>query len=188
MALGTARQMHWSEQEYLFLEAQSAIRHEYLGGEVFAMAGARPEHNDIAAAITGALVLLLRGRRCRAFSSDQRIYVRATGLYTYPDGGVKCGPGTIHNDGMSLLDPVLLVEVLSESTRDYDRGAKLEHYKAIPALRHVLLVESTARRVEHHHRLEGGPWTLTTVTDGAVDLAALGGSIPLDEIYLPDDR
>lgn len=186
MVLGTARQMHWSEQEYLLLEERSAVRHEYLDGEVFAMAGARPEHNDIAAAITGALVLLLRGRRCRAFSSDQRIHVRATGLYTHPDGGVKCGRGTIHHDGMSLLDPVLLVEVLSESTRDYDRGAKLEHYKAIPSLRHVLLVESTARRVEHHHRPEGGAWTLTALTDGAISLDELGGSIPLDDVYLPD--
>ncbi len=188
MVLGTARQMHWSEPEYLHLEARSAIRHEFLDGEVFAMAGAKPEHNDIAAAITGALVLLLRGRRCRAFSSDQRIHVRATGLYTYPDGGVKCGRGEIHSDGMSLLDPVLLVEVLSESTRDYDRGAKLEHYKAIPSLRHVLLVESTSRRVEHHHRPEGGAWTVTTLTDGAIRLDDLGGSIPLDDVYLPEDR
>ncbi|MFO0610048.1 MAG: Uma2 family endonuclease [Polyangiales bacterium] len=188
MAHGAARQMHWSEREYLQMEDRSAIKHEYLDGEVFAMAGAKPEHNDIAAALTVALGVMVRGRGCRAFNSDQRIHVPATGLYTYPDGGIKCGGGRIHADGMSLLDPVLLFEVLSESTRDYDRGAKLDHYKGIPTLRHVLLVDSAARHIEHHHRSAGGEWELATHLDGSIDLHDLGGLVALDEIYLTDAR
>lgn len=138
------------------MEAASPIKHEFLDGEVFAMAGAKPDHNQTASAALVALGPLLRGGRCRAFSSDQRIFIVETGLYTYADGGVACGRWQIHADGMCLLNPALVFEVLSPSTRDYDRGAKLEHYRRIPSLRHVLLIDQPDRCVEHHRRREGG--------------------------------
>ncbi len=177
--------MHWSEREYLAMEARSPIKHEFLDGEVFAMAGATPEHNDVAAAATVALGVMVRGRMCRVFNSDQRIYVPATGLYTWPDGGIKCG-GTLHSDRMSLVDPVLLFEVLSDSTRDYDRGVKLEHYRSIASLRHVRVFESASRCVEHHRRGADGAWSCTTHTQGSLALDDLGGALALDDVYLVD--
>jgi Uma2 family endonuclease len=186
MSPSKARLMHWSEQDYLTMEAESPIKHEFLNGEVFAMAGAKPGHNQVAASALVALGVLLRGRGCRVFNSDQRIYVVETGLYTYPDGGVACGKWQVHTDGMCLLNPTLLYEVLSNSTRDYDRGAKVEHYRQIPSLRHVLLIDQPDRRVEHHRRADDGSWTLGTMLDGALQLPDLGGVISLDEIYLPD--
>jgi len=181
----TARRMHWTAQEYTAMEAASPIKHEFLDGEVFAMAGAKPDHNQTASAALVALGLLLRGGRCRAFNSDQRIFIVETGLYTYADGGVACGRWQIHADGMCLLNPALVFEVLSPSTRDYDRGAKLEHYRRIPSLRHVLLIDQPDRCVEHHRRREGGPWTTAVAREGALDLTDLGGEVALDEIYLP---
>lgn len=179
--------MHWIEADYLAMESASPIKHEFFDGEVFAMAGAKPEHNRIATSTLVALGLLLRGGRCRAFNSDQRIYVAETGLYTYADGGVACGRWQIHTDGMSLLNPTLLFEVLSPSTRDYDRGAKLEHYRQIASLHHVLIIEQPDRCIEHHRRDHDGAWERTTHDVGTVDLRDLGGVLALGDVYLPDE-
>ena len=183
----TARKMHWTAPEYTAMEAVGPVKHEFLDGEVFAMAGATPDHNRVAAAALVALGVMLRGGRCRVFNSDQRIFIEETGLYTYADGGVACGRWQIHADGMCLLNPVLLFEVLSPSTCDYDRDAKLEHYRCIPSLRHVILIDQPARCVEHHHRREGEPWANTTAREGSLDLADLGGTLALDEVYLPSE-
>jgi len=177
--------MHCTEADYLLLEGQSATRHEFFDGEIFAMAGAKPVHNQRAAALLGALVALVRGGTCRAFHSDQRIHVLATGLSTYADGGVACGPWQVHTDGMALLNPVLLYEVTSPSTADYDRGAKFDHYRQIASLRHVLLVDEPTRSIEHHRRSEDGAWRRVVVREGRVVLPELGGAIDLDEVFLP---
>ncbi len=191
MRVAPAREMHWTEDEYLRMEADSAIKHEFYGGEIYAMAGARLRHNVIAANAVGALVALLRGGACFTFNSDQRILVRSPGkFYTYADGGVVCGESRVSDkDGMSLENPALLFEVLSPSTRDYDRGAKLFLYQQIPSLSDVLLIDQPARLVERHHR---GPlgWTAEAYGEGAI--AVLGGRLSLDDIYrlppgLPDD-
>ena len=187
MTIGAARQLHWTEAEYLAFENDSATKHEYLHGEIFAMAGAKPSHNQIANNTSGALHQVLRGRRCRGFNSDQRIYIPQSGLYTYADGGAACGRWQIHTDGMCLLNPVLLFEVLSPATRDYDRGAKRDHYQQIPTLRHLLLIDQPTRLVEHYHRDAGGSWSVIRLQDGAVNLPDLGGLLALDEIYLTDD-
>jgi Uma2 family endonuclease len=184
--MSSARRLHWTEEDYLLLEAQSPTRHEFVDGEIFAMAGAKPGHNQTTAAVLGALVALVRGGQCRAFTSDQRIFVPTTGLYTYADGGVACGKWQIHSDGMALLNPVLLYEVLSPSTEDYDRGAKLDHYRQIVSLRHVLLIEQPSRCVTHHHRDDDGAWATHVFQSGSVDLSDLGGTVALDEIYLPE--
>lgn len=177
------RKLHWTTQDYFSLEANSNEKHEYLDGEIYAMGGARGSHNLVATNVTTALGNLLRGRRCKPFGSDLRIHVPATGLYTYPDGGVACDPWEYHaSDEMSLINPVLLLEVFSTSTADYDRGAKLEHYKSIPSLREVLLVAQLERKVEHHRRLEGDRWGAATFTDGVIELA-LGGCVAFADIY-----
>ncbi len=177
------RRLHWTTQDYFDLEANSNEKHEYLDGEIFAMGGARGSHNMVAGNVMTALGQLLRGSPCKPITSDQRIHIPATGLYTYPDGGVACGYWEFHpSDGMSLINPVLLYEVLSASTRDYDRGAKLEHYKTIPTLREVLLVDQPERRVEHHRRIEDDRWVVAAFTEGFIELA-LGVSLPMTEMY-----
>ena len=124
--------MHYGYDEYLAHEEACNTKNEYLDGQIYAMAGASPAHNRLASAVTGLLVpQLLRGR-CRTYSSDQRVRVRATGLATYPDVTVICGPVELDPDDPrqhTALNPALLVEVLSSSTEEYDRGEKFEHYK-----------------------------------------------------------
>lgn len=177
------RRLHWTTKDYFDLEAHSHEKHEFLDGEIFAMGGARGSHNLVAGNVLGALGAFLRGKRCKLFTSDQRIHIPATGLYTYPEGGVACNPWEYHaSDEMSLVNPVLLLEVHSASTRDYDRGAKLEHYKTIPSLREVLLVDQPERRVEHHRRVEADRWATAAFTDGVIELA-LGLNLPLADIY-----
>lgn len=187
MSPSAARRMHWSESEYLAMESESPIKHEFQDGEVFAMAGARPSHNVLASGALGALVALVRGGKCRVFNSDQRIYIPATGLYTYADGGVAWGRWDLHADGLCLRNPVLLVEVLSPSTRDYDRGAKMDHYCQLASLRHVLLIDDPERLVEHHRRGDDGAWSKTELRVGNIDLADLGGSLALDDVYLASE-
>ncbi len=177
------RRLRWTPAEYFDFEAHSLDKHEFLDGEIFAMAGARSSHNLVAGNTLTALGVSLRGRPCKTFTSDERIHIPSTGLYTYPDGGVACGKWQIHPaDGMSLLNPVLLFEVLSTSTAEYDRGAKLDHYKAIPSLREVLLIAQPERRVEHHRRIDGDRWLSAAFTAGTIELA-LGTTLDLTDLY-----
>ncbi|MBY0503735.1 MAG: Uma2 family endonuclease [Bryobacteraceae bacterium] len=181
------RRMLWSEAEYLAFESDSPTKHEFFSGEVFAMAGASPQHNLLAGNAALAIGMLVRGRGCKTFNSDQRIYIPATGLYTYADGGVACGKWEIHTDGMCLLNPVLLFEILSPSTRDYDRGAKREHYQQIPTLRHLLLIDQSQRHVRHDFRGPEGAWEVREFTGGAVRLADFPGELALDDLYGLDE-
>ena len=182
--MSAPRRLRWTPAEYFDFEAHSLDKHEFLDGEIFAMAGARSSHNLVATNTLGFFVASLRGRPCKPFNSDQRIHISRTGLYTYPDGGVACGDWQLHPaDDMSLLNPVLLFEVLSLATADYDRGAKLEHYQAIPSLQEVLLIDQPERRIEHHRR-DGDRWLAATFTDGLIELA-LGVNLPLAELYDP---
>jgi Uma2 family endonuclease len=179
--------MHWTEADYLAFENASATKHEYLDGEIFALAGSQPLHNRIASNTLIALGTLARGRRCGTFNSDQRIYVPSTGLYTYADGAIVCSPWEIHSDGMCLLNPMLLFEVLSPSTRDYDGGAKREHYQQIPSLRHLLLIDQPACVVRHHWRSPGGEWE-TRESDGVgIPLAEFEGMLALADVYLLEE-
>jgi hypothetical protein len=117
----------------------------------------------------------------------RRDIVPQTGLYTYAEGGVACGRWQIHTDGMCLLNPVLLFEVLSPATKDYDRGVKREHYQEIPSLRHLLIIDQPTHLIEHYHREPDGPWTVIALHEGTIHLPDLGGMLILDEIYLTDE-
>lgn len=153
--------------EYLDLEVSSQEKHEFLGGQVFQMAGGTPEHGPVAMAVARDLGNALAGRPCRVFSSDVRVRIRATGLTTYPDLSVVCG--TLEKDDVdpqALVNPVLIVEVLSPATEAYDRGAKASHYRQIPALQELMLVSLGEQRVEVHRRTERGTWELTEVRAG----------------------
>ncbi|RYX81750.1 Uma2 family endonuclease [bacterium] len=182
------RQQHalFTEQEYWFNEEGSTNRHEYYRGEVFAMAGATPRHNDIAGNIYASLLNQLRGKPCRARISDQRIKVEATTLQTYPDVVVVCPPFRFESGNkITLLDATVIVEVLSDSTRQYDRNNKFENYKQLPSLRHYLLVETNGVSIEHRIRLENGDWETHTFTsvDDTVNLEAIACSLSVIAIY-----
>ena len=174
-----------TEDEYLARERLSETKNEYINGHVVAMAGASTRHTLLAGNVIAALSLRLRGKPCMALPSDQRVHVSGTGLYTYPDVTVLCAPPRYApKDSMSLQNPTVLVEVLSESTEAYDRGAKFAHYRRLPSLQEYLLVWQAERHVEHYRRIEEMQWLLTErIGDGAITLPSLGVELPLAEIY-----
>lgn len=147
-------------QDYLDIERGSTVKHEYYNGEVFAMAGAKPDHNIITANLSLLIGMGLKARGCRIFPSDQRVHVEKNNFFTYPDLSIVCGKAQISgSDEMHLINPVAIVEVMSPSTRNYDRGEKFELYKGIETLQEYLLIDSTSLRVEHFVKDEAGAWT-----------------------------
>lgn len=173
-------------EDYLVLEETSTVKHEYSDGHVWAMAGGTPEHGALAANVIALLARQLRDRPCRIFTSDVRIRVKATGLATYPDVSVVCGEQQVDPDdpkGSTLINPSLIVEVLSPSTEDYDRGEKLAHYKQVASLEEVVLVAYEERRLEIWRR-EGDHWTLhVSRGEGAAAVTSLGCELSLAEVY-----
>ncbi|MEO7735523.1 MAG: Uma2 family endonuclease, partial [Kofleriaceae bacterium] len=150
-----------SYPEYLSLEAESETKHEYLDGEVFAMAGGTITHGALAGAVITALSNALRDRACRVLSSDVRVRSKATGMATYPDITVVCQKIEVDaDDAHGVLNPTIIVEVLSDSTEGYDRGAKAAHYRRIPSLREYVLVSQREPLIEVYRRNERGNWEL----------------------------
>jgi Uma2 family endonuclease len=181
-----ARRQSLSENDYLTRERAAQVKHEYVNGELIAMAGASPQHNVVASNIAGVLREQLRNRPCLVLPSDQRVFVPATGLYAYPDVTVVCGRPEFHaKDDWILLNPVVIFEVLSESTEAFDRGAKFAHYRHLDSLAEYVLVAIGERRVEHYRRVASAQWMLTSheTPDAAVALPALGLDLPLAQIF-----
>jgi len=147
-------QRHYTVEEYFVVEAMSPVRNEYFDGEILAMAGGSANHNRISRNVLLALEPKLRGGPCESLGSDTRI-LTASGLYTYPDAVVICGP--IILSGETITNPTVLIEVLSPSTRTYDCGEKFELYRSIPTFRDYLLIEQSAVDVEHRWRA-GDEW------------------------------
>ena len=176
---------HMSYSEYLAEEAKGDGRHEFLDGDVFAMAGGTPEHAALAVAVLGEIRNALRGKPCRVYSSDLRVRIEATQLTTYPDGSVVCGQlETSAADPNAITNPVLLVEVLSESTEAYDRGAKAAHYRRIPSLREYVLVAQHEPLIEVYRRNEAGRFELIEARPGErVELASVGATIDVSAVY-----
>lgn len=180
-----------SPEEYLAREEQSAAKHEYFDGEVFAMAGGAPEHNLIAANVIRELGNQLEAGPCRVYSSDQRVKIPATGLYTYPDVTVVCDEPVYEPSRVpSLLNPTLIVEVLSESTEAYDRGEKFAQYQTIPSLREYVLVAADRQGIERFTRQgpageTGGEWTYAGCSEpaGSLPLASIGCVLSVERVY-----
>jgi len=177
-----------SYAEYLAFEATADTKHEYLDGEVFAMAGGTITHGALAAAMTTALSVALRDRPCRVLSSDVRVRSKATRLSTYPDVTVVCHNLEVDDDDpQGVLNPRLIVEVLSDSTEAYDRGAKAAHYRRIPSLREYVLVAQGEPLIEVYRRNERGNWELFVEARRGenVELTSCGAPITLavDAIY-----
>jgi Uma2 family endonuclease len=170
--------------EYVRLEERANVKHEFLGGTIWAMAGGTPEHARMASAIIAALGAQLRGRPCSVYTADARVRVVATGLDTYPDVTVVCGHEERDvDDRNALTNPVALFEVTSDGSEVYDRGEKLAHYKRIPSVREIVIVSHRQRRIEIHRRSDdGGAWQLIEAPDRA-ELAAIGCTLDVAEIY-----
>lgn len=180
-----AHRIHYSYAEYLALEASSNVKHEYLDGQIYAMTGGTPEHAALAAAAVGLLFPALRGGPCRAYDADLRVRVQATGLSTYPDITIVCGRReTDPADPNAVTNPTLIIEVLSKSTEDYDRGDKFEHYKHLPSLRQYVLVSRRGRAVEVFTRGDDGAWTPRVAGEGEIaELASIGARLDVRELF-----
>lgn len=174
----------FSFREYLELEEVSNTKHEYFAGEIYAMAGGSPEHAALAVAVSGRLLATVRGGPCRVYSSDLRVRVTATGLATYPDVTVVCGDLEHDPDSSTTItNPTIVVEVLSPSTEEYDRGEKLEQYQQIPSLQACLLFSTDRRQVRVAQRGSDG-WTMAELTTGdQIVVDALPVGLAVDAIY-----
>lgn len=175
--------MHHTYADYLALDEASSIRHEYLNGEIYAMAGGSPDHAALAAATITALGARLPPG-CRIFCSDLRVRVQATGLATYPDVTVVCGATQrAADDPLAVVNPLVVVEVTSPSTEEYDRGEKLRHYQSIPSLREIVIVSHREPRLTLLRRSETD-WSEVTAGPGeSVTLDALATRIATDDVY-----
>jgi len=175
-----------SLDDYLAAERQAETKSEYLGGEVFAMSGASRQHNLIVWNLSGALYTQLKGRGCEAYVGDMRVHVPATGLYTYPDIVVTCGEPRFEDAELdTLLNPTLLIEVLSPSTEGYDRGKKAAHYRTLDSLREYVLVSQEEARVELLTRQEEDHWLLSEASrlEDTVTLGSIGCVLRLADVY-----
>lgn len=172
--------------EYLAKERAADFKSEYLRGEVFAMAGAKYPHTRVSSNLIAYLTIAFQGSPYYALNSDMRVKVSATGLYTYPDVILMCGPPELEDHhGDTLLNPHVVFEVLSDSTEKYDRGKKFEHYQAVPSLREYVLVAQDAVRVERYVRQPDETWVLTIFRDPAGDftLATAPARVRLADVY-----
>jgi Uma2 family endonuclease len=176
-----------TETEYLASESRSEVKREWVNGEAFAMAGGTPVHALVVGNVTSALGAALRGKPCRTFSSELRVHIPRTGLYTYPDATVVCGPIELHSDGLSVTNPSLVCEVLSEGTESYDRGAKLAHYESVPTITDYLLCATDDRVIEHYQRRGPNQWLVTRyavpASATAVPVPSLGIELSMATVY-----
>jgi Uma2 family endonuclease len=176
----------YTPEEYLALERQAQCKSEYYAGEIFAMVGASRWHNLIVANVIGELRSQLKGRPCTTYPSDMRVKVSPTGLYTYPDVTVVCGEALFEdNQQDTLLNPTLIVEVLSASTEAYDRGGKFAHYRKLPSLMEYVLITQTKPHIEHYLCQQDNRWLLSEVdsVQDTLHLPAIDCYLALAEVY-----
>ena len=172
--------------DYVALESLSIGKHEFLDGEIYAMPGGSEEHSALAAEMVRVLGNAAGERPCRVHTSDLRIYVEAVGLATFPDGSVICGPMQQHDPSptATALNPMILVEVTSDSSEDYDTGPKLGYYETIPTLREYVVVSHRERRIAVHSRGADDAWTTrVAIRGGRVVVSSLSAELMVDEIY-----
>lgn len=173
-------------EEYLSIERKAEYKSDYLDGEIFAMTGASREHNLITGNIYGELRQQLKGKPCEAYTSDMRVRVPLARLYTYPDVVVVCGEPKFEDAYVdTLLNPTLIVEVLSRSTETYDRGRKFLYHRTIDSLAEYLLVEQDEYRIEQYVKQADGRWLLSEETslERAIELASVECRLALSEVY-----
>ena len=175
-----------SEQDYLIDERNASFKSEYYRGEVFAMSGATKEHNKVTASIIVEIGQYLKGRKCSIMPSDSRVYNPLNTLYTYPDVVITCEEEKYLDDEFdTLLNPTIIIEVLSKSTENYDRGTKFARYRSIPSLKHYVLFSSMEYLAEIYSR-EADTWVLTTANkpEDSLYLSAIDYHFQLKDMYV----
>lgn len=177
----------YSQDEYLEMEREADYKSEYFRGEIFAMAGAGFNHNRITENISIEIGSFLKGKSCKSYSSDLRIHIPINGLYTYPDFLIICGKNEyldIRKD--TVLNPTVIVEVLSKSTSAYDRGEKFHFYRSIPTLKEYVLIDSSSIAAEVFRKSDEGVWFLASeaynITE-AIELGSIDLKLNLTDIY-----
>lgn len=177
---------YYTMQEYLELEKPAQVKHEYYKGEIFAMSGAGARHNVIAANLIYKLMVSLKGSGCRPYGSDMRVHIPENTLFTYPDISVYCGSviSSPEDEDTATL-PTVIIEILSPSTKNYDRGEKFMLYRAIPTLKDYLLIDSLSIHVEHFSLTTESTWQLREFNrlQESVILSSINVSLQLAEIY-----
>lgn len=176
----------FTPEEYLAMESVAKYKSEYYDGEIFAMSGGTPDHSLVAVNLTSELSARLDDRPCRVFNSDMRLLIEESGLYTYPDGMVICGKielATGRND--TVTNPVLIIEVLSGSTKEYDLSAKFDFYKKIASLKEYLVVDSERPYIECYRRGPDDQWLPEVSNDlnKVIRLDSVGCEIPMRNLY-----
>jgi Uma2 family endonuclease len=175
-----------SEEDYLAIERDSPTKNEFYKGEIFSMAGAGNNHNIITANIIITIGGFLRGKGCTIYPSDMRLHIPENSLYTYPDAMVVCGQKQFRDEKKdTILNPVLIVEVLSPSTEGYDRGEKFRLYRSIPGLQEYLMIDSQRYVAEKYRKNEEEHWVLTDAQgiNSFLHLASIGLEFALQDIY-----
>lgn len=186
--MSSVAKTYYTPEQYLSIERAAEYKSEYVDGEIYAMSGASEEHNLISGNIFAALHSQFRGRACRVYTSDMRVKVSPTGVYTYPDVVAVCGEARFEDGQVDTLsNPMVIIEVLSPSTEAYDRGVKFAHYRKLKSLTDYVLVSQDRVLVEHFVRQsdESGRWLLTDVGDleGKLHLTSIGCELALSDIY-----
>ena len=175
-----------SPEEYLEIERKAEYKSEYYNGEMFAMSGVSRRHDRIVVPLTILIGQHLKGKRCETFSANMRVLATPSGLYTYPDLSVACDePQFADAQVDTLTNPTLLVEVLSPSTENYDRGKKAKLYRAIPSLQELLFIAQDSYEVELYRRQPDGTWSLIEARglESAIALTSIGYTLSLRELY-----
>jgi Uma2 family endonuclease len=173
-------------EEYLKMENAAAEKHEYYRGEIFAMSGAKMPHNTIGSNLMTTLGQVLKGKRCKPFGSDARIHIESNTLFTYPDISIICGEViTLNNDDYNGLNPTVIIEILSPSTKNYDRGEKFKLYRDIPTLKEYILVDSESIHIEVFRLNENNHWELEEYNhlEELLHIKAVNENILISEIY-----
>ncbi|MBI5589943.1 MAG: Uma2 family endonuclease [Deltaproteobacteria bacterium] len=173
-------------EDYLAQERSGSTRNEYFAGDVFAMAGGSEAHNLIAGNTYAGLHAQFRLRPCRVYPSDMRVKISQTSLYTYPDISIVCGQSQFEDDHRdTLLNPTVIIEVLSPSTESYDRGKKFQNYRMIASLQEYLLISQDARHIEHYVRQSDHNWLLSEVSamDDVIFMPSVESKLAVSDVY-----
>ncbi|MAS32790.1 MAG: hypothetical protein CL610_02210 [Anaerolineaceae bacterium] len=184
--MSAASHHHWTPEDYLEFERANELRHEFLNGEITQVAGASANHNLIVTNVLASLHGQLRQRPCLVYPGDMRVKISQVGLYTYPDVSVVCGTPQFEDDQRdTLLNPALVMEVLSPSTERYDRGKKFQHYRTLTSIQEYVLITQDAPRVERYIRQADGMWLLDDVagTASEMPLQSIDCTLPLADVY-----
>jgi len=173
-------------EEYLEAERKATCKHELMNGKIITMTGASLKHNRIVSNLIGSINPFLKGKSCEVFPSDLRINIPTTNSFTYPDLTIVCGkPELLDDEFDNLLNPVVIIEVLSPSTESYDRGNKFFTYQQIPSLKEYILVDSTACNIQTIVKKDDGLWQFDTISDNtsSIIIQSISQTILVSDVY-----